>query len=250
MAGFQRAASNKMNKDQGKLRRLPGARSASPDVKRQKAGATITAPRGRPRKDAAHREADQQALIAAASDIVREAGPAALTARTVAARVGTAVGSVYTAFPNLESLRLEVNAVTMGLLRDALADALMRSVERSLKERLLNLSGAYIAFADAHPTLWAALFEPRTLPAPPAMAAQIADLFSLLEDMLRRAGCAAPGIPILSRAIWAAVHGTVFLAGHGSLGPVGRDDVAVLVDTLVRAIVGGLTAQRHEGETA
>ncbi len=80
------------------------------------AAAAPKVPRGRPRKDALGREADQQALVAAASGIVREAGPAALTARAVAARAGTAVGSVYAAFPSLEALRLGVNTVTTGLL--------------------------------------------------------------------------------------------------------------------------------------
>ncbi len=90
-------------------------------------------PRGRPRKDALGREADQQALVAAAIGIMREAGAAALTARAVAARAGTAVGSVYAAFPNLEALRLEVNTATMGLLRDALAAALAQSTERTAR---------------------------------------------------------------------------------------------------------------------
>ncbi len=59
--------------------------------------------------------------------------------------------------------------------------------------------------------------------------------------MLRDAGCAAPDVPTLGRALWAAVHGTVFLAGHGSLGPVKRDEAAALVHTLVRTIVDGIT---------
>ena len=188
-------------------------------AKQPKVAAVAKAPRGRPRKDALDREAAQQALVDAATGIVREAGVAALTARAVAARAGTAVGSVYAAFPSLEALRLGVNTATMGLLRDALAAALAQSAGRPLDDRLRGLADAYMGFADGEPTLWAALFEPRTMPAPLAMANLTASLFALLEGVLREAGCAAPDVPALGRALWAAVHGTVFLANHGSLGP-------------------------------
>lgn len=210
------------------------------DVAPQQAATVAKSPRGRPRKDALVREADQQALVAVAIEIMREAGAPGLTARAVAARAGTAVGSVYAAFPNLEALRLEVNTATMSLLRVTLAAALTKSEGQSLRDRLLGLADAYMAFADSHPTLWAALFEPRTMAAPPDMAEQTAGLFALLEGALSASGCTALNLPTLSRALWAAVHGTVFLARQGNLGPVGRDDVGALVHTLVSAIVNGI----------
>ncbi len=234
------AASIKMNDDPINRRRSPDTGRALRAVTPGQPGDFAKPARGRPRKDALGREADRQALVAAAIGIVRKAGAAGLTARAVAARAGTAVGSVYAAFPSLEALRLEVNTATMGLLRDALAAALAQSTDRTLQDRLVGLADAYMAFADAHPALWAALFEPRTLPAPSAMAESTADLFALLEGVLRWAGCVAPDVPVLGRALWAAVHGTVFLAGNGSLGPVKRDEAAALVHTLVRAIVGGI----------
>ncbi len=222
------------------MRHGPKTRPTSRDTTPQQAVAVAKAPRGRPRKDALGRKADQQALLAAAVDIMREAGAPGLTARAVAARAGTALGSVYAAFPNLEALRLEVNTATMSLLRDTLAAALTQSTEQSLRDRLLGMADAYMGFADTHLTLWAALFEPRTVAAPPAMADHTAALFALLEGVLSGAGCAAPDVPAFGRALWAAVHGTVFLAVHGNLGPIGREEAAALVHTLVTAIVGGM----------
>lgn len=203
--------------------------------------------RGRPRKDTIGRESDQQALVSAAISILREGGTAALTARAVADRAGVAVGSVYAAYPNLEGLRLGVNTVTLGLLRDVLAAALAQSAGRPLEARLLGLADAYMGFATTDPGLWAALFEARTLPAPPAMAERTADLFSLLEGLLREAGYTAPDVAALARALWAAVHGTVFLAGHGSLGPVQPQDGAALVHTLVKTIANGIAPLGRSG---
>ena len=242
-------ASDKMNNDREKaLDAPPSAPPAFPRVPSAPspvAGSRQNPCAAAPAKTRVGREADQQALVAAAiRHPVRESGPAALTARAVAVRAGTAIGSVYTAFPSLEALRLGVNAATMGLLRDALgrgAGAVQGG--RPLEERLLGLADAYMGFAETDPGLWAALFEPRTLPAPPAMAERTADLFALLEDVLREAGCTTPDVPALGRALWAAVHGTVFLTGHGSLGPVRPEDVAPLVHTLVTTIASGIARQ-------
>ena len=232
-----------MNSDRISPRCSSRAQTATNSSKPQPAAGVAKAPRGRPRKDERGREADQRALVSAAIDILREGGTVALTARAVADRVGTAVGSVYAAFPNLEVLRLAVNTATLSLLRDVLAAALAPSRGRPLEDRLLGLADAYMGFAKTDPGLWAALFEPRTLPAPPAMAERTAALFALLEDVLRDAGCTTPDAPTLGRALWAAVHGTVFLAGHGSLGPVRPEDAAAVVHTLVTTIAGGIARQ-------
>lgn len=196
---------------------------------------------GRPRKDAEHRSADRQAYIDAAFAILREGGTAALTARSVALRVGVAVGSVYTSFDSLEALRLEANALTLGLLRTHLDDALTSRGAGTIEERLLCLADAYIGFADANHSIWAALFEPRTLPAPPAVADGITNLFAVLEGVLQEAGVAPyDDASVLARALWSSVHGMVYLANTGGLGPIGRNHAPSMVHALVRAVTRGL----------
>jgi len=239
-----------MNFDHKNKRRAPESRTGSCTSTPAQATTAAKALRGRPRKDALGRVADQRAFVGAATGIMREAGTAGLTARAVAARAGTAVGSVYAAFPNLEALRLAVNTATMGLLRETLAAALATSTGMSLQDRLLGLADVYMGFADTHATLWAALFEPRTMAAPPAMAEETTALFALLDGVLCDAGCAASDAPAFGRALWAAVHGTLFLAVQGSLGPVGRNEAASLVHTLVTAIVGGIPRQSSVQQAA
>ncbi|SDA33343.1 transcriptional regulator, TetR family [Methylobacterium sp. UNC378MF] len=199
--------------------------------------------RGRPRKEAGDREADRRALIAAALAILNEGGVTALTARGVAERAGTAVGSVYTQFDSLELLRLEANAVTMRQLRDTLAGALAACPSRETEARLLCLADAYLAFAGEHHAAWAAIFERRTVAAPDTVQADIAALFGILEGVLRDGGrLAEAAIPVMARALWSSVHGMTYLADLGSLGPLGVGDVRPMIDALVRAAVRGFSA--------
>jgi AcrR family transcriptional regulator len=199
--------------------------------------------RGRPRKEPRDREADRRALIEAALAILNEGGVAALTARGVAERAGTAVGSVYTQFDSLELLRLEANAVTMRRLRDTLAGALAACPSRETEARLLCLADAYLAFAAANHAAWAAIFERRTVAAPDSVQADIAALFAILEGVLRDGGrLAEAAIPVMARALWSSVHGMTYLADLGSLGPLGVDDVRPMIDALVRAAVRGFSA--------
>ena len=107
--------------------------------------------RGRPRKGQTDRQADREALIAAAVAILDAGGPGALTARAVAERAGTAVGSVYTQFDSLELLRLEANAITMRRLRDALHGVLM---QLQFGQVLLASIGATAPFIGLFGTVW------------------------------------------------------------------------------------------------
>lgn len=196
--------------------------------------------RGRPRKGQTDRQADRQALIAAAVAILDAGGPGALTARAVAERAGTAVGSVYTQFDSLELLRLEANAITMRRLRDALAAALSACPSRETEARLLCLADAYLAFAAEHHPAWVAIFERRTVAAPASVQADIAALFGVLEGVLRDGGqLAEVAIPVMARALWSSVHGMTYLADLGGLGPLGAADVRPMIDALVRAAVRG-----------
>jgi AcrR family transcriptional regulator len=196
--------------------------------------------RGRPKKDDLSRAADRQSLIEAALAIVRDGGSAALNARSVAERAGTALGSVYTQFSSLEELRLEANALTMRDLRAHLVAALESCESGPTADRLLCLADAYLQFASAHHNAWTAMFEPRTIDAPPAVAADIAALFAVIEEVIRDGATLSDAeIPVMAKALWSSVHGMIYLGNVGGLGPIGPDDIRPIVDALVRAVVRG-----------
>lgn len=133
----------------------------------------------------------------------------------------------------------------MRLLRAHLAEALTSSDAAAVDDRLLCLADAYREFARDNHNAWAAVFDKRTIEAPPAIAADIAALFAVIENVL----AALPGldrntIPVVAKALWSSVHGMVYLGEVGGLGPVRREDLPAMIDTLVRAAVRGIEAGR------
>jgi AcrR family transcriptional regulator len=190
-------------------------------------------------------------MIDAAVALLAEGGSPALTARAVAERAGVSVGTVYGSFDHLESLKLEANAVTMRALREALMQFVApqppsAGVGRVAsgtgpEAQLLDLAHAYLGFAREHHRPWSALFDRTSVETPQALSAEIAALFAIVERVLARVdGLAPEQIPVVAKALWSSVHGMVYLGELGGLGPVDRDDVPAMIDTLVKAAVRGL----------
>lgn len=181
-------------------------------------------------------------MIEAARSLLVEGGSQALTARAVAERAGTAVGTVYSSFENLEMLKFEANAITMRALRQDLQEALSAATPgEEPVESLLRLALAYIAFARANRNAWAALFDQRTIETPEAIMADVWALFGVIEGVLRRIdGLDPAAIPVFAKALWSSVHGMVYLGELQGLGPIGPEDVPGMIDALVRAAVRGL----------
>ncbi len=198
---------------------------------------------GRRPKDVRERTSDRLDYVAAACGLIEEGGVGALTARALAQSLGVAVGTVYNTFDNLESLRLEANAVTMRDLRVVLSDALDACPGGSPEDRLVALGLAYARFANERRNAWTAMLAPRTMEVPPAIAREIADLFGLIGGVLAATGRIPPErLPVTVKALWASVHGMVQLGEGGGLGPIAPRDVPPMLELLVRAAVRGLLA--------
>lgn len=203
--------------------------------------------RGRPLKDVSSRDADRQKLIKAAVQILEEGSAAALTARAVADRAGTAVGSVYTTFASLDALWAEANIATMERLRVALVEALQTCRSVSIDAQLTCLADAYMDFAETKRNAWTALFERRSLEENQGLSAEIAHVFSVLEAVIEADGrVPAQYTSILARALWSSVHGMIYLGSVGGLGPVRRADIKPMIDVLVRTVVAGLPSLSRE----
>lgn len=108
-------------------------------------------------KREAKREELKSGLIKAATGIMETQGVLALNARNVTSIAGCALGSLYTAFEDLDDLIVHVNSQTLHALGEALQNEVAGLAEPVAV--LKALAKGYVKFAAANFRLWNALFE-------------------------------------------------------------------------------------------
>jgi len=145
-------------------------------------------------------------IATAARALLEESGPAALTLRALADRIGIKAPSLYKHFPDKKAVEVELVAQFLAEAAEAMETAVAREPGSPMA-----LARAYRAYALAHPYLYC-LANERPLPR--------ASLPAGLEDrtaapVLRV--CAGDGD--LARAFWAFAHGMVVLEIHGRFPP-------------------------------
>ena len=183
-------------------------------------------------------------LIDAAEALVREEGPTALSARTIAQRAGCAVGAIYREYETLDHLGEALNVRTLGRLLERLE----HTDSDHPDGRFRVIAAAYLAFAEQEGALWRAVF---VLPRPTApnaeartqLQAATAPLFALAEkavaDMIGH-----DRAPVASRAIWAGLQGIAQLAEDDALNSPDGETAAELADAYVDIVVSGLAGSK------
>lgn len=200
------------------------------------------------------RVALREALVAAAERTVAAQGLAALRARDLARAAGCAVGAIYTVFPDLDALALAVNLRTLNLFDAALGPAEQPSAAiggpGAAADELVRLGLAYLAFAEAHPLRWDALFRHRPPPgqrAPDWYVAEQARLFRRIERPLAalRPDLPEPERGLLARSLFSATHGIVALGLDEQRMALPAAILRAQLETLVRAMSTGLTDREN-----
>ncbi|MFD4502611.1 TetR/AcrR family transcriptional regulator [Streptomyces sp. NPDC058457] len=144
-------------------------------------------------------------IVAAARDLLEESGPAVLTMRTLADRLGIKAPSLYKHFPDKHAVEVELIAQMLEESAEALEAAESRTPDAP--GSLETLAEAYRTYALAHPHLYCLATE-RPLPRA-ALPPGLEDRAAL--PLLRACG----GDLDLARATWAFAHGMVILEIHG-----------------------------------
>lgn len=191
-----------------------------------------------------------KAVLHEARKLVADHGLAALTARQLAGAVGCSVGTLYNLYPNLDTVRLHLNAELLDRLQTAVAAAAMAvPADADVELRLLAQARAYLAFAQTHLNLFLALIDNR----PPVMDEPPPDWLLDRVARLRRGveAAIAPLIPEdqperLERAattIWAAVNGLCEAIVSGNIAQISRTAPDILMEDLIITIVAGLRAR-------
>lgn len=196
--------------------------------------------RRRPAKKAGYHHGDlRRALIDAALDIVERDGPAALTLRDLAPRLGVTHAAPYRHFRDKQSLLSALAEEGFRHLRDALVAA-SEAAGPDPQARLLATGIAYVTFATTHRGHFAVMFSHLAAPPPdvPGLPREAAGAFTVLLEAVgaaQRAGAVRPGDPLrLAAFAWSGVHGLATLLVEGCLGPVG---VAASPERLAEQVV-------------
>jgi AcrR family transcriptional regulator len=183
--------------------------------------------------------------MTAAQEIVQQEGLRALTARSLAAAIGYSPGTLYNLFENLDELALHVNASTLDALYAAVAqDGISGEPDGDLTRMLQR----YLAFLDAHPALWNAIFDyarPTAAALPQWYLGRVQRLMQLVERALSPLFAAGEERELRQAAavLWSSLHGICTLAQDGRLSLVSAQSVPQMAQSLIANYLTGLRAR-------
>jgi AcrR family transcriptional regulator len=204
-------------------------------------------------KIADRRERQREALIEAAAAAIALGGLRNLKAREIADEIGCAVGAIYNLVEDMDEVALRVGMRTLARLDKALARAAVSHPLTSSPEaveRLVAIAIAYCRFASANKNLWRALFEHQMAndkPVPLWFVEEQMRLFehplSPLRLLMSKAEEAA--VLMMSRTLFAAVHGIVVFGIEERMISVPRVSLEQSIANFVRISCSGLSQQRQ-----
>jgi AcrR family transcriptional regulator len=165
------------------------------------------------------------ALIAAALRIIEKDGPAALTLRGVAQRVGVSAAAPYHHFPDKEAILAAVAEEGFAKLLGAMEEA-QATAGKSAQARLQATGVGYVRFAARHPSHYRVMFAgEKDAERYPSLHLMAERTFTLLVENIRQAqaeGSIREGTPEeLGCLAWSTVHGLAMLHIEGMLSAPG-----------------------------
>jgi len=182
----------------------------------------------------------RELFIDSTTGLISEHGLSAISARTIARKIGYTAGSLYNVFQDLDDLLL----LTEGRQLERMHAKLSRELQRlSENDRVRECAKLYLRFCLENNRLWNLVVVHQTGPAkelPPWYADKLDALVSLFDDSLRSLVEDASERRHQARALWASVHGIASLMISGKAPNLTAEDAAATLDTLVSAFLAGL----------
>lgn len=182
-----------------------------------------------------------------AERVIATDGLASVQARRIAQEADCSVGTIYNVFGGLDGLIIAANTRTLHVLGERLDIAARGAQRGTLEDKLMALALAYRDFAYDQNKRWRALFDhrmPEGENVPDTYRAEQAVLLQLVEGCL--AGCLgdADDRASAARALFASVHGIVWLALDNKLGGQGPEETERQIRFIVAAAARGLEISR------
>ena len=189
--------------------------------------------RGRERRGYHHGNL-AEALVQAALDLIAKFGPAGFSFAEVTRAVGVSPAAPYRHFRDRDALMADIAARGFERFAAELAEA-WDDGRPDPRAAFKAVGQAYLAFAQAEPAYYAAMFEARL---PPDMNRELARAADRAFGVLRQASEALiaelpegsrPPALMMSLHVWALAHGTAALFARGDQGrrslPMGPEEL-------------------------
>lgn len=188
------------------------------------------------------------ALVEAAVELARTAGPDGVVLREVARQSGVSHNAAYRHFAARGELLAEVATVAMSdlhqAMRERLATVRTRDPEKRARRRLRETGRAYVQFALAEPGLFQVAFSAAATTTGLDHQHRSAGPYGLLNEVLDEL-VAAGGLAPARRqgadvACWAGVHGFSMLCLRGPLGELSAAQRGAALEATLDVIDRGL----------
>ncbi|MCI9527950.1 MAG: TetR/AcrR family transcriptional regulator [Lachnospiraceae bacterium] len=184
----------------------------------------------------------KEEIIKAALEIVREDGFDALTARTLAAKLGSSARPIFTVFPSMEEVCREVVKAARALY----AEYVERGLGQTKIPAFKGVGVEYIKFALAEPKLFQVLFMSQQ-PQKPA----VGDILQVIEEHYQQIVASIQDEYGLNReeAVWMYRHLWIYTHGIAVLCVTNmctftREDMSKMMSEIFDAVL----KKRKEGE--
>lgn len=198
-----------------------------------------------------------QTLVTAAVDLIRDAGPEALSVRAVTRAAGVSPSAAYRHFTDLDDLR---RAVARRIAADLSATMVRTLAEfgdadgpEGAVNRLRAVGLGYIRYTLAEPDLFEFAFSTRGGGLDDPLTDEPDPALMLVEalDAMQAAGVLAPDRRAGAEwPCWSLVHGFADLVGRGPLRGLPATEVDQLARAAVDTIIGGLVRPALPGGSA
>lgn len=177
----------------------------------------------------------REEIINAALDIVRTEGFAALTARTLGAKLGSSARPIFTLFPSMDEVCQEVVAAARALY----AEYVDRGFEQTGLHAFKGVGIQYVKFALAEPKLFQVLFMSEQ-PKKPA----VGDILPMIEEHYQQIvesiqdgyGLQREQAEWLYRHLWIYTHGIAVLCAT-NMCTFTQEDIGRMMTEVFRAMM-------------
>ena len=176
-----------------------------------------------------------------AERLIAEGGMEKIKARPLAQEAGCALGAIYTVFPDLTALVMQVNGRTFRRLGTDVTAAVAARPDAPAVERLVTMSHAYLAFAADNTRAWRTLFDLEMSTeddVPQWYLDELQALFAIIKGPLREIEPEASedALELKTRTLFSSVHGIVLLGLERRISGVPMDAMKSMTDLLIRGM--------------